>query len=204
CWRASIVKADSCVVTQTGTSPGETRSSGTFATHAAIWSPPVSTCTGSRPAGRRRGGRWWSCREGGPLMRPAISSGRGGQRGYPVRLGFALILICAADVVRGQVPAADRKISSPTLLQGLPQLTTSGDRVFSSWLGGEAPLTGVGYSYSMDSGISWINQAGLPVVPPFNGITQPTSCTLTPDGTVHLTTDNLGIQYFHGNGFNPI
>ena len=56
----------------------------------------------------------------------------------------------------------------------------------------------------MDAGETWINESGLPVLAPFNSIGNPSEVAITPNGSFHLVTDNLGMQYFHGSGALPI
>jgi flagellar hook capping protein FlgD len=134
-----------------------------------------------------------------------LSSWRGGRAGRHACVAIAAItLLFPALAAWSQSVQPDRRISSQTTLHGFPTLAVSGNRALSSWLGPEAPNDGVGYSYSLDAGLSWANETGLPVLPPFRGVSIPSSACLTPNGTVHLVTDNLGIQYFRGIGFNPI
>ena len=103
-----------------------------------------------------------------------------------------------------QIVQPDQRIATPAPFQGMPQLSAVGKRVFATWCGNAAFNTGVGYCYSSDGGSSWTNETGLPVAAPFNGVGSPSVQCLMPDGTVHLVTDNLGMQYFHGSGALPI
>src|SRR5262249_16856658 len=66
------------------------------------------------------------------------------------------------------------------------------------------PNNGIGYSYSTDNGLTWTDEPGPPVLPPFGEVVNPTASCLGPGGEVHLVTDHEGVQYFHGTGLNPI
>jgi flagellar hook capping protein FlgD len=138
------------------------------------------------------------------LGRTLGGAGRAAAERMAIVLAF-LLPSQEVSVASAQVAQPDQKISRLNALQGQPWVSAAENKVFGTWFGGEGPgNSNVGYGYSLDRGATWVNEIGLPVVPPFDEVFVPASGWLTDDGTVHLVTDHNGLQYFKGVGFSPI
>ena len=105
-----------------------------------------------------------------------------------------------------QAVQPEQRISRLESIQGIPHLSAIGSKVCGEWLAGEDPgrPVGVGYGYSVDGGVVWTNETGLPLQSSYTSTITPCAVYLGTDNGVHFLTNPNGMQYYRGTGFSPI
>lgn len=96
-------------------------------------------------------------------------------------------LLCFAEVAAAQTVLPEQRLSTMISTRYHdPQLRASGPRVFGVWGGADAPPQNLSYGFSLNRGLTWINESILPLSLSGNGVTPPFAMTVDPLGSVNL------------------
>ena len=113
------------------------------------------------------------------------------------------MLFGLGDVAIAQVILPDQRISNDNPIHREASLSAAGPLVLASYQGSAQASASVGTSVSVTGGSHWSLGTILPIGPPFNRVDYPSAPSVTPEGTLHLITNDQSIQYLRGTGFGP-
>lgn len=109
---------------------------------------------------------------------------------------LASLLACVVPAAAQSALPEQRLSSAISNVYYDPQLRASGSRVFGAWGGIDVSPTAVSYGYSLDRGLTWTNEATLPLIFSAFGANLPFALHESGDGSVHLMTQNYSSVYY--------